>query len=198
MRPVYVVLCALAATIALTTAPAFAGPVAQDDGSYQLLGRVFPHPQGACNSGPCSPNAKGNLPATSFIGYQELVNGLKYMNDGASDNSKQWQRYMEVWTLDGDLDGNSKDDGTDDTTPGTDEKANFPGDDLGFWEFTPQGRNHSAGLPAAQSTGPLARVRSDVFVGGGAPERGPDAGKQRMALSLSIHGIERAGVEGGT
>ena len=26
----------------------------------------------------------------------------------------------------------------------------------------------------------------------------PDKGKKRMALSLSIHGIERAGVEGGT
>ena len=29
-------------------------------------------------------------------------------------------------------------------------------------------------------------------------ERVPDAGKKRYAVSLSIHGIERAGVEGGT
>src|SRR3954471_20404103 len=119
MRPVYVVLCALVATIALTTAPAFAAPVAQDDGSYQALGRVFPDPQGHCNSGPCSPQAQGNLPATSFIGYQELVEGLKYMQDPNTANGKTWARYLEVWTLDGDLDGNTKADGSDDTEPGT-------------------------------------------------------------------------------
>ena len=74
--------------------------------------------------------AQGNTAATSFIGYQEFVNGLKYMNDPTSgENSKAWSRYLEVWTLDGDLDGNVTADGKNDIAPGTAEKANFS--DLG-------------------------------------------------------------------
>lgn len=192
-------LIALAA-LATTAATASAGPVAQqDDGAYQLLGRVFPDPQGACNAGPCSPLSQGNAPATTFLGYQELIAGLTYMSSQSAASSPTWQRYMEVWTLDGDLGGNSKADGTNDTAPGTDEKANFPGNNLGFWEFTPDGAAHSAGLPAFTSApqSDSGRVRSDVIVVRVTDENVPDAAKQRYALSLSIHGIERAGIEGG-
>src|SRR3954453_9073769 len=169
--------------LALLPAAAAAAPVATDDNSYQGLGRVFPDPQGGCSGSPCSPGAEGNAPATTFLSYADFISALKYMNA-----KKEWSPYMEVWTLDGDLDGN------DDTKAGTDEKANFPGDNLGFWEFTPNGASHSAGLPTSDTT----RLKSDVVVVRVTDESVPDAGKQRIALSLSIHGIERAGVEGGT
>jgi hypothetical protein len=182
-------LALLGALAVLLPATASAAPVATDDGSYQVLGRVFPDPQGACNQGPCSPGAEGNVPATTFLSYADFISALKYMNDPtAGTGPKTWQHYMEVWTLDGDLDGN------DDTKAGTDEKANFPGDNLGAWEFTPNGASHSAGLP----TSDVGRLKSDIVVVRVTDESVPDAGKQRMALSLSIHGIERAGVEGGT
>src|SRR3954469_7745162 len=81
--------------------PAVAAPVATSDGAYQALGRVFPDPQGGCQQAgaggaPCSPNAQGNVAATSFIGIDEFVDALRYMN-GRAD----WRRYMDVWALDG-------------------------------------------------------------------------------------------------
>src|SRR3954454_14456876 len=100
----------------------------------------------------------------------------------------EFKRYLEVWTLDGKVDDNDSND------PGTDELKSFPGNNLGAFEFTPHGRAHSAGLP----TSGTGRVKSDVFVLRVTDESVPDAGKKRYALSLSIHGIERAGVEGGT
>jgi hypothetical protein len=178
----------LSTLLVIVPATASAAPVATDNNSYQALGRVFPDPQGACASGPCSPQSQGNVPATSFLGYLDFVKALEYMNQ-----KPEWLRYMEVWTLDGDRDGNATADGKNDTVAGSDEKKNFPGNNLGVWEFTPSGPAHSAGLP----TPDVGRVRSDVYVVRVTDETVPDAGKQRMALSLSIHGIERAGIEGG-
>src|SRR3954470_17225876 len=179
------IFAALAALVLALPATAEAGPVAASDGDYMAYGRVFPDPQsqGSCPGGPCSPHRQGNVPAQSFIGYQELVSGLDFMN-----RTPQWARYLEVWTLDG------KNGDNDSTAPGTDEKANFPGNNLGSWEFTPRGKAHSAGLPTSDA----GRTKSDVFVLRVTDETVPDAGKKRIALSLSIHGIERAGVEGGT
>ena len=140
---------AVVAALVLVPAVASAGPVATSDSDYASLGRVFPDPQGGCSSAPCSPRAQGNTAATSFIAYQEFVDALKYMNDPANgENSKAWSRYLEVWTLDGDLDGNATAAGTNDIAPGTAEKENFPGNGLGSWEFKPDGRAHSAGLPS--------------------------------------------------
>ena len=51
-----------------------------------------------------------------------------------------------------------------------------------------------AGLPT--TTGD--RQKHDLIVIRVTDESVPDKGKKRYALSLSIHGIERAGVEGGT
>src|SRR4051812_34644097 len=179
------IFAALAALVLALPATAEAGPVAASDGDYMAYGRVFPDPQsqGSCPGGPCSPHRQGNVPAQSFIGYQEFVSGLNFMN-----RTPQWARYLEVWTLDG------KNGDNESTAPSTDEKANFPGDNLGFWEFTPRGKGHSAGLPTSDA----GRTRSDLFVLRVTDETVPDAGKKRIALSLSIHGIERAGVEGGT
>src|SRR3954453_19398649 len=98
--------------LALLPAAAAAAPVATDDGSYSGLGRVFPDPQGGCPGSPCSPGAEGNAPATTFLSYADFISGLKYMNA-----RKEWSPYMEVWTLDGDLDGNTTADGKNDTKP---------------------------------------------------------------------------------
>ena len=56
-------LAPLLAVLALAPAAAMAGPVATSDPEYQGSTRVFPDPQGGCNSGPCSPQAQGTVPA---------------------------------------------------------------------------------------------------------------------------------------
>ena len=176
---------AIAAAFLFVAAPAMGAPVATSDGAYQALGRVFPDPQAGCQQAgaggaPCSPNAQGNLPATSFIGIDEFVDALRYMN-GRAD----WRRYMDVWALDGKVgDGSS-----DGSSPG----AVFPGDNVPL-EFHPSSKFDSAGIP---TTG-LDRQKSDLIVVRVTDESVPDRGKKRYALSLSIHGIERAGAEGGT
>lgn len=172
--------CVLAVSFAST---AVASPVATSDGEYSGLGRVFPDPLAGCQnagSSPCSPNAQGNIPATQFIQFNEFKSALQYMNQ-----KPDWQRYMEVWALDGKMgDGSGTGLGGDAT----------PGNNLGKLEFKPNPAYQSAGL--ATSTGD--RAHHDMIVVRVTDETVPDAGKKRYALSLSIHGIERAGVEGGT
>ena len=168
-------------------ATAAASPVATDDGSYGVLGRVFPDPMGGCQqmgSSPCSPNAQGNLPAGQFIGYQEFVDGMKYMN-----SKPEWARYMEVWPLDG-----KEGDNDANPAPASTPAGAFPGNNLGSFEFQPKAEYHSVGL--AQTDG--SRSKQDLWVVRVTDETVPDAGKKRVAYSLSIHGIERAGAEGGT
>ena len=97
----------------------------------------------------------------------------------------EWKRYLEVWPLDGQLgDGSGSGLGSD----------AFPGNNLGKLEFSPKKEYQSAGLP----TTTLERKHADLMVVRVTDESVPDKGKKRYALSLSIHGIERAGVEGGT
>jgi hypothetical protein len=172
---------------ALMPAVAAASPVATDDGAYASLGRVFPDPLGGCRQTgvqPCSPNAQGNVPAVQFIGVDEFTDGIAYLN-----SKPEWQRYLEVWPLDG-----RRGENADGTPAGTDELTAFAGNNLGRFEFTPRESYRSAGLP---TTG-TGRTRSDLYVLRVTDETVPDKGKRRYALSLSIHGIERAGVEGGT
>ena len=162
-----------------------------DDGAYQLLGRVFPDPQGAATPGPARRGRRATCRPRRFLGYQEFIDGLKYMN------SDRRQR-QDLAALPRGLDARrrpGRQQQADDRRhrPGTDEKANFPGNNLGFWEFTPDGQAHSAGLPmptwaASRPTSSSSRVTD---------ENVPDAASSAIALSLSIHGIERAGVEGG-
>jgi hypothetical protein len=119
------------------------------------------------------------VPATQFIQIGEFVDALTYMN-----TKPEWQRYLEVLPLDGKIGDGA----------GNDEKAAFPGNNLGNFEFTPSSAYVSAGLPTPQ----LERTKSDLMMVRVTDESVPDAGKKRYAISLSIHGIERAGVEGGT
>jgi hypothetical protein len=180
-------LVALAAVVSslLTATHAAATPVADTDAEYTTFGRVFPDPLAGCQDGPeslpCSPNAQGNVPATQFIQFtdQEFLGGLRYMNE-------KWSNYMEVWALDGKVGA-----GAAETARSTDV---FPGNTLDSLEFDPDADFQSAGLPTSR----LERDRSDLIVVRVTDESVPDAGKKRYALSLSIHGIERAGAEGGT
>jgi zinc carboxypeptidase len=172
-------LVAAAAALLIFAAPALATPVATNDGSYTALGRVFPDPLAGCSNsgGTCSPNANGKVPATQFIGVDEFVDAIKYMN-----SESQWRRYMEIEALDGKL-GDGAGNGRNPAVPGNNLSP----------EFTPKPEFTSAGLP----TPTLDRKKSDLMVVRVTDENVPDRGKKRYALSLSIHGIERAGAEGG-
>src|SRR3954463_625799 len=90
---------------------------------------------------------------------------------------------MEIETLDGKL-GDGAGNGKDPDVPGNNLDP----------EFTPDSSFQSAGLP----TNGLSRKKSDLMAVRVTDETVPDKGKKRYALSLSIHGIERAGAEGGT
>ncbi|MDX6376721.1 MAG: hypothetical protein QOE98_1024, partial [Gaiellaceae bacterium] len=170
---------AAAAALFVFAAPALAAPVATDDGSYAVLGRVFPDPLAACGNsgGVCSPYAQGNVPATQFIGIEEFQQAIQYMNA-----NPEWHKYMEIIALDGKL-GDGAGNGHSD----------IPGNDLDP-EFTPKPEFVSAGIP----TTTVGRQKSDLMAIRVTDETVPDAGKKRYTLSLSIHGIERAGAEGGT
>ena len=123
----------LAVVALLAPAAAQATPVATSDSQYSQLGRVFPDPLAACQGPACSPNAQGNVPATQFIQYTELVDALKYMNQ-----KSPWSRYMEVWPLDGKIgDGSGSGLGGD----------AFPGNNLNRLEFKPNAKYQSAGIP---------------------------------------------------
>lgn len=180
-RQVRVLVAAVVAVLAMAT-PAVATPVATDDVEYGLLGRVFPDPLAGCSRalGVCSPNAQGNVPATQFIQWQEFLDGLRYLN-----SKPYWNDYLEVLVLDGKLGEGSG------TTAGP---AMFPGNDGEPLEFTPRPEYVSAGLP----TTTLERRKSDLIVVRVTNENVSDKRKKRVALSLSIHGIERAGIEGAT
>ncbi|MEA2167344.1 MAG: hypothetical protein QOF76_644, partial [Solirubrobacteraceae bacterium] len=177
-------MAAAACLIAADTASAT--PVATDDASYSFLGRVFPDPQAGCQNapsgGPCDPKAEGNVPATQFIGVDEFKDAVKYMN-----SKPEWQRYMEVWALDGKFDGAAS------SPAGASPSDEDPGNSQPL-EFDPKAEYVSAGLPTTD----LGRRKSDLMVVRVTDESVPDKGKKRYALSLSIHGIERAGAEGGT
>ncbi len=169
----------------LFASPAAASPVATNEQSYSALGRVFPDPLAGCRGGAegsgCSPHARGNVPAVQFVGVDEFVDALRFMNT----NARGWSRYMEVLPLDGKMGDGSG------TEPGP---SMFPGNNLPDLEFTPNPKFVSAGLATTTGT----KKKSDLYVVRVTDETVPDAGKKRYALSLSIHGIERAGVEGGT
>jgi zinc carboxypeptidase len=185
MRRLLLPALALVAT-ALPLATAQASPVATDDGSYSVLGRIFPDPMGGCqNAGtsPCSPNAQGNVPAGQFIGVDEFVDGIHFMN-----SKPEWQRYLEVCPLDGRSGANDGDE------PPLPNREAFEGNNLDSCDFTPKTEYKSVGLPRTDSS----RLRSDLYVLRVTDETVPDDQKKKYAVSLSIHGIERAGVEGGT
>jgi hypothetical protein len=173
----------LAVSATLTfAASAPATPVATSDPQYQAYGAVFPDPLAVCQQN-CDPNSRGRTNATQFIQYQEFVRALEYMNQKAD-----WKRYMEVLPLDGQI------------GDGAGTKAGdsmWPGNNLSKLEWDPKPQYQSAGLATTNQEQGTGKLKSDLIVVRVTDENVPDADKKRYALSLSIHGIERAGAEGG-
>ena len=150
--------------------PAHAFPVATDQATYDVCGRVFPDPHAYWGAAPLpvqSPWAKGSAAcrAVDFLGWDETIAGLRFLESMAPD-------FLEVYDL-------------------SDPNGPFaPALDLAG------GEGMSAGLP----TESLGRDRVPMYVvrvTDEASTRVPIPDRQRFAFTLSIHGIERAGVEGG-
>ena len=164
-------LATLVAFIALAfPAVAQAGPVATNDALYSAFGRVIPDPQG----GFCATAGIGPC-SPKAQGNVPAVTFLGYSEFeqalGYLASKSVWRRYMEVWPL---------------------ATGRFAGNTLPL-EFTPDPAYVSAGTP----TTTLGRAKHQLYIVRVTDENVPDKGKIRYALSLSIHGIERAGVEGG-
>jgi len=158
--------------LALLAAPALAqaGPVATSDAEYTAFGRVFPDPQG----GACANAGIGPCSPKA----QGMVPATTFLGFGEFESAlgylatkSEWQRYMEVWPL---------------------ATGKFAGNTLPL-EFTPDPDYISAGTP----TSTLERAKHQLYIVRVTDESVPDKDKKRYALSLSIHGIERAGIEGG-
>ena len=102
-RRALTVLAAFGALLALPSS-ALATPVANNAAAYAGLGAVFPDPLAGCPGGPCPPDARGNTPATQFIQWQELLDGLEFMNtQNGEDDTENWARFMDVLVIDGKL-----------------------------------------------------------------------------------------------
>ena len=177
MRFVFTI-AAIGSALLICAASAAAAPVASTMPEYQAYGAVFPDPLAVCQQ-QCDPNSRGRTNATQFIQWQEFNEALELMN-----TNEDWQRYMEVWPLDGQRGAGSG------TAVGD---RMWPGNNLAKLEWTPKAEYQSAGLPTTDER----RQKSDLIVVRVTDENVPDANKKRYALSLSIHGIERAGAEGG-
>ena len=177
LRLLFTVVAAASAFLILAS-PVAAGPVATSGAEYQAYGAVFPDPLAVCQQ-QCDPRSRGRTNATSHIQWQEFNQAITFMNQ-----NDDWRRYMEVLPLDGQKGPGS----------GTEAgEAMWPGNNLARLEWTPKAEYQSAGLPTTD----LGRRKSDLIVIRVTDENVPDKGKKRYALSLSIHGIERAGAEGG-
>jgi hypothetical protein len=151
--------------------PALSSPVATSDTEYTALGRIFPDPHG-CNAAG-SPFAKGTVCATDFIQYDEMVTGLGYLETLFPD-------FVEFYQLDQDFacDGHQVDDP---------QKA--------------CAAFKSAGIPVTASADNgegLERDQAPLYMVRITDERVSNKNKKYFVFPLSIHGIERAGVEGGT
>jgi putative cell wall-binding protein len=171
---------ALAGQLAAPTS-AEAMPTATSDAEYEFMGRVFPDPQG-CGSqspgGPVSPYAEGNICATDFLQFQQVQPAFEYMATiDPSDfpamyenGGRPFAEFFEFQTL------------HEDFADVLDEEAGE-----GWSEGLAQ-----SGLSAGRQKFPLQQIKvtdsnSDI----------PEADRAHFVFSLSIHGIERAGAEGG-
>jgi Zinc carboxypeptidase len=152
-----------------------ASPVATSEEEYLLYGRVFPDPHG-CNQGQpgYSPFAKGNVCAVDFLQFAELQNGLAFLQE-----LEGFDNFIETYTLHEDFACSGKPVGNPDNAC-----KNF----------------RSAGLPVTASAdgSTVTRDRAPLIMVRVTDESVPNKDKEYFVFPLSIHGIERAGVEGGT
>ncbi|CAN5488319.1 hypothetical protein BH23ACT9_BH23ACT9_22190 [soil metagenome] len=164
-----------------TQAPAFAGPVAANDSTYGVCGRVFPDPQAfgpLPAQGPGrSPFAKGNAvcQATTFISHTDALAGLAYLDQRADTGP-----FIEIIDL----------------STSTDPRIRAALDEE-------LGDGFTAGLPTATGTReqvPLHLIKVTAPPGAQlvpGVAQVPEAQREHFVFPLSIHGIERAGIEGG-
>ena len=174
------VLAAMALGSGLLPATVGAAPVASDAARYAACGRVFPDPQAYWPSPAQAPGqspwAKGNgdCKAVDFLGWDETLAGLNFL---ASD--AMFSDFVEVYNL-------GEDDGLEFTT----EKA--------FADVLDEasGEGMTAGLPTEdldREKVPMYMVRVTDEESGQTPIKD----REHFVYTLSIHGIERAGIEGG-
>ncbi|HVF52822.1 MAG TPA: M14 family zinc carboxypeptidase [Actinomycetota bacterium] len=178
MRKLAVVVVAMVLVAGLTSAygaeapaapAAPLGPVATSAEEYQTLGRIFPDPHACRPDG--SPWAKGTICAVDFIQYQELLDGLSFLEE-------TFPKFVEVYTLHEDFKCNGQP---------------VIGKEEGCDAF------RSAGVPTTiQGSNTSERDRLPLKMVRITDESVPDKGKKYFIFPLSIHGIERAGAEGGT
>jgi hypothetical protein len=170
---------ALGATLLpITGAASF--PVSQNAAQYSACGRVFPDPQAfwpsSAQAPKQSPWAKGNgqCRASDFIGWDEALGGLDFM---ASPD--MFGDFVEVYNL-------GEDDGLEFTTEG--EFADILDE--------ASGEGMTAGLP----TEDLDREKVPMYMVRVTDEESSELAipeREHFVYTLSIHGIERAGIEGG-
>ena len=159
-------------------ASAAPNPVALTEADYQVYGRVFSDPQGCENNPPAtppegvSPFAKGNACFAQYLSYDEVVQGAQFLQQRFSTGTPARPRFLRVIQLD--------------------EAYNNP-------------NFRSAGLPQEfgfdENGDPQVLDRDDkplyMFKVTDADSPIPESERAHFAYVLSIHGIERAGVEGG-
>ncbi len=160
------------AVVALPAGPAGSTPVATTEEEYSIYGRVFPDPHGCQKGAPdASPWAKGKVCAVDFLQFDELLPGLRFLEE-------HFSRYMLIHTLSEDFDCSGK--------PVADP-------DEACKDF------RSAGIPVTADTGgAFRRERLPLYMTRVTDESVPDKNKKYFVFPLSIHGIEHAGAEGGT
>jgi hypothetical protein len=163
-------------TTAGTAAVRAASPVATSEEEYAVYGRVFPDPHG-CNQGQpgYSPFAKGNVCAVDFMQFSELQNGLAFLGE-----LEGFENFIEVYKLHEDFDCKG-------------EKVGKPEKACNAFR--------SAGIPVTASADQgegVTRDRQPLVMARVTDESVPNKNKEFFVFPLSIHGIERAGAEGGT
>ena len=168
----------LAAILVGAIAPsAPASPVATNEETYLAYGRVFPDPHGCKSQGQpgVSPYAKGIVCAFDFLQFSELEAGLNFL-----ESIEGFENFIETYKLHEDFDCTGRRVGNPDNAC-----KNF----------------RSAGLPVTASVDQgegFTRDRAPLFMVRVTDESVPNKDKEYFVFPLSIHGIERAGVEGGT
>ena len=170
-------LVALMGTVLVVGLAPVAGakPVARDQDDYRLYGRVFPDPHGGrpAETPDTSPYAKGDVPAVDFIQREDFSHGMKFLES-------KFPNFLEFYVLHKDF--------------------NCRGRFVERYRDACAKKFKSAGLPYTfdEHGRRNVRERRKLWMVRVTNESVPNRDKKWFVFPLSIHGIERAGVEGGT
>lgn len=152
-------------------------PTATTPGDYETYGRVFPDPQG-CESGApgASPFAEGNVCAVDFLQFTHMQPAFEFLAtvdpadypDMYPDGGRHFSEFFEFQTL------------HEDFADVLDLDA---------------GEGFSEGLAQTDGTREKFPLHQIKVTDSNSPV--PESERAHFVFSLSVHGIERAGVEGG-